>query len=101
MARTAGEIAGKLKELIDKNGPAYLVEEPYRVYNELIKSKSADRKTAGAILCFLVSEAAGKANDGSDAAELSNAVQKECGFYKTLLRTLICNAETEKTERKG
>ena len=36
MAKTAGEIAGKLKEIIDKNGPAYLMEEPYRVYNELI-----------------------------------------------------------------
>ena len=82
MAKTAGEIAGKLKELIDKNGPAYLVEEPYRVYKELTETKSADRKTAGAILCFLVSEAAGKASGDSDAAELSNAVQKECGFNK-------------------
>ena len=82
MAKTAGEIAGKLKELIDKNGPAYLVEEPYRVYKELTETKSADRKTAGAILCFLVSEAAGKASCDSDAAELSNAVQKECGFIK-------------------
>ena len=27
--------------------------------------------------------------------------REERGFYKTLLRTLICNTETEKTERKG
>lgn len=27
--------------------------------------------------------------------------REECGFYKTLLRTLICNTETEKAERKG
>ena len=45
MAKTAGEIAGKLKELIDKNGPAYLVKEPYRVYKELTETKSADRNT--------------------------------------------------------
>ncbi len=82
MAKTAGEIAGKLKELIDKNGPAYLVEEPYRVYNELIETKSADRKTASAILCFLVSEVAGRAERCGDVIELSKAVQKECGFNK-------------------
>lgn len=90
MAKTAGEIAGKLKELIDKNGPAYLVEEPYRVYKELTETKSADRKTAGAILCFLVSEAAGKASGDSDAAELSNAVQKECGFNKRVAEIMLC-----------
>ena len=82
MVKTAGEIAGKLKELIDKNGPAYLVEEPYRVYNELIETKSADRKTAGAILCFLVSDMAGEADRSGDAIELSKAIQKECGFNK-------------------
>ena len=90
MAKTAGEIAGKLKELIDKNGPAYLVEEPYRVYKELTETKSADRKTAGAILSFLVSEAAGKASGDSDAAELSNAVQKECGFNKRVAEIMLC-----------
>ena len=82
MAKTAGEIAGKLKELIDKNGPAYLVEEPYRVYNELIETKSADRKTAGAILCFLVSGMAGNADHSGNEIELSKAIQKECGFNK-------------------
>jgi len=82
MAKTSGEIAGKLKELIDKNGSAYLVEEPYRVYNELIETKSADRKTAGAILCFLVSDMAGKADLSGDVTELSKTVQKECGFNK-------------------
>ena len=89
MAKTAREIAEKLKEIIDINGPAYLMEEPYRVYNVLIETKSSDRKTAGAILCYLVSDAAGKANDSSDATELSKAVQNECGFNKRVAEIML------------
>ena len=82
MAKTTAEIAGKLKEIIDKNGPAYLTEEPYRVYKELVETKSADRKTAAALLCFLVREIAAKVDHRDDEIELSKTVQKECGFNK-------------------
>ena len=43
-----------LKEIVDKNGPNYLVDEPFQVYTELIRSGNSDRKTAAALLHFLV-----------------------------------------------
>ncbi|MCR4682639.1 MAG: hypothetical protein K5647_04810 [Clostridiales bacterium] len=89
MIKTAEEIAGKLKEIIEKNGTGYLADEPYRVYTELIKTGSADRKTAGAILCFLVSNLGGKTEWSCDAADLFRAVQKECGFNKKLADRLV------------
>ena len=94
MAKTSEEIAGKLKELIDKNGPTYLVDNPFQVYKELIQSKNADKKTAGAILCFLVSNIAVDIEQISDQTELVKAIQKECGFNKNvsdkLAEIMIC-----------
>ena len=74
----------KLKEIIDKNGPNYPTDEPYQVYNELIGSKVANRKTAGAILCYLVSSIANENGAHSDLTGLSKIIQKECSFNKKM-----------------
>ena len=42
-------IAGKLKEIIDRNGSSYLTDEPYKVYLELLNNSVADRNTAATI----------------------------------------------------
>ena len=84
MTKTTGSTVGKLKEIIDKNDPNYLTDEPYQVYNELIGSKAADRKTAGAILCYLVSGIAHENGVHCDLSGLSKGIQKECGFNKKM-----------------
>jgi len=48
------DIVDVLKSIIDRNGPSYLVEEPYRVYKEVLDSRVTDEKTAAAILYVLV-----------------------------------------------
>lgn len=47
-------LADKLKELIDKNGPGYLYDQPYKTYQALIEANPKEEKTAGAILLALV-----------------------------------------------
>lgn len=44
------KVTKKLKEMIDLNGLTYLMEEPYKVSQELLQGGEADRKTAGLIL---------------------------------------------------
>ena len=44
-----------LKKLIDKNGPDYLLENPYDAYKELNRYMGVDNAATAAILCFLVS----------------------------------------------
>ena len=53
MTKDVETIVASLKGIIDKNGPGYLEDEPYAVYNELIESGAADRKTAATLLHFL------------------------------------------------
>lgn len=73
-----------LKELIDTNGPGYLSGEPYQVYKELTKSKGGDRKTAAAILCFLVNGMLKDIEASCEQEELSKRIQKKCGFNKMM-----------------
>ena len=84
MAKTDKEIAYALKEIIDKNGPEYLTDAPFQVFKELIASAGIDRKTAGAILHFLVSSLPGDVSSDSDFESLSGTIRKECGFNKKM-----------------
>ena len=47
------DIVKALKEIVDNNGPNYLIDEPFQVYTELIRTGNADRKTAAALLHLL------------------------------------------------
>ena len=77
-------VVEKLKELIDENGPKYLTEEPYKAYNELIKTQTADRKTAGALLMLFVSGITETVLPDDDLADLSKKIQRECCFNKKM-----------------
>ena len=72
----------KLKDIIDRNAPKYLTAEPYMVYQEMLKAKAADRKTAGAILCVLVSDALKSIKPEDNRISLSKRIREECGFNK-------------------
>ena len=56
MMDLAESVAGKLKELIDNNGPKFLSADPYEVYKELVNSGAADNKTAGAVMFLLTTD---------------------------------------------
>ena len=77
-------VAGKLKELVDSNGPRYLAEEPYEVYKELVNSGAADKKTAGAVMFLLTTGIMDELDTGLDAVSLSKKIQKECCFNKRM-----------------
>lgn len=44
MASSEEKIAAKLKEIIDINGPSYVMGEPYLVYKKLLESKTAGKR---------------------------------------------------------
>ena len=54
MTGSVEAVINSLKGMINRNGPHYLSDKPYQVYEELKESGITDRKTAGAILLFLV-----------------------------------------------
>lgn len=83
MEKPVENIAARLKEMIGENGPDYLKKEPYNVYRELIKAGGTEKKTAGAVLCFLVSGMA-VPSENEDPAMYSKAIQKACGFNKKI-----------------
>lgn len=76
------DTVGKLKELIDKNGLAYLSNEPYRIYEELTGSDSTDAKTAGAIMMVLVRGIDIRSHDNPEV--LSRHLQSDCCFNKKM-----------------
>lgn len=84
MAKTEEKTVAKLREIIDSEGPAYLENEPYLVYKELVDSRAADRKMAGAVLHALVSGSLNDAKNNCSIQELSESVQKECCFIKSM-----------------
>ena len=53
MTKEVETIVAGLKDIIDKNGPDYLEDEPYQVYIKLIETGATDQKTAAALLHFL------------------------------------------------
>lgn len=84
MTNPVERIANRLKEIIDKNGLNYLMDEPYETYMLLVESKTADRRTAGAILQLLVSGLLQKVFSESDYETLSRSIQKECSLNKKM-----------------
>ena len=53
VAKPIKDAVKALKEIIDQNGLNYLADEPYRVYEKLLESGTADRKTAAVLLHLL------------------------------------------------
>lgn len=82
MTKSMQRVMVRLREMILEHGPHYMTENPYSVHKDLVGNGLTDRKTAGAILCFLVS---GLADDGVqdiDKTDYSKSIQKACGFNK-------------------
>ena len=77
-------IVDALKEIIDKNGPEYLTDEPYSAYTELIEFGGTDRKTAAALLHLLVSGMLKRADLSREVEQLSVAIRRECSFNKRM-----------------
>ena len=87
-------IVDALKEIIDQNSPKHLTDEPYRVYAELIESGSADRKTAAALLHFLVSGMLDTADLSCEVEQLSGAIRRECSLNKKMAdMSILVNPE--------
>ena len=84
MMDLAESVAGKLKELIDNNGPKFLSADLYEVYKELVNSGAADNKTAGAVMFLLTTDILDTMDSGQDAMALSKMIQKECCFNKRM-----------------
>ena len=83
-ARPIEDMVKALKEIVDKNGPNYLAEEPFQVYTELIRSGNADRKTAAALLHLFASGLLETTDPGYDAELLSDSIRKECSLNKRM-----------------
>ena len=79
-----GNIVNKLKKIINVNGPHFLGKNPYQTYIELIEDGAVDRKTAGAILCFLVNGLSKYLDSQNDITELTKIIQNECGFNEDI-----------------
>ncbi len=77
-------IVVELKGLIDRNGPSYLTDEPYKVYLELLHSGAADRKTAASILHLLTSGIMASIDFSYDAEEVSGTIRRECSLNKRM-----------------
>ena len=76
--------ARKLKELIDNNGPDFLATNPYVVYKELVKSGSADKKTAGAVMFLLTTDIPNEIGLHRDRMSLTKQIQKSCSFNRKM-----------------
>lgn len=79
------DIAARLKKIIDKEGPDAIISAPYKVYQELLKSGKADKKTAAAMLHTFVMEIPKHLSDKEEHSleEISKAIQRECFLKKS------------------
>lgn len=82
MDKIMKNIVEKLKALIDKNGQAYLSDEPYLTYKELASADSTDGKMAGAIMLALVMGIDKDIRKSDEPEVLSKTIQNECCFNK-------------------
>lgn len=101
--KTIEGIVKALKEIIDQNGLKYLTDEPYRVYTELVKSGTADRKTAAALLHLLASGMLETADPGYDAELLSGTIRRECSLNKKIsdrLAIILYTLYSEKNKKE-
>ena len=71
-----------LKQLIEKNGYAYLEENPYQIYEYLMRH-GTDQITARAVLSVLTAEIKEKAEKMGTTA-LCSYLEKECSFHKQM-----------------
>ena len=63
-------VAEKLKEIIDSNGPDYLLEEPYKVFKTLLGEKAVDKNIAGELLYLLTTEVPSGIKPGDDLSSV-------------------------------
>ena len=82
--KTTESIVDMLKEIVSQNSPRHLTDDPYSVYTELIESGGADRKTAAALLHFLVSGMLDTADLSCEVEQLSGAIRRECSLNKKM-----------------
>lgn len=73
------KMANEIKAAVDTNGPSYILEYPYEVF-EMLVNEGADKRMASAILCVLSSGILVDMKDRHDATILTETIQKECGF---------------------
>ena len=73
---------------MDKNGLKYLGDEPYGVYEKLVKSGVADKKIAGAILYFLINGLHTLVRRDSKLETFSKTIKSQCSFNKAMADTL-------------
>ena len=71
-----------LKYLIDVNGPNFLRDHPYEVYQKLLGTPTTDDKTSRAILFALVSNIDKIALQERDYLTLSSIIQNDCDLKK-------------------
>lgn len=98
-----GNVAEKLKELINRNGPKYLTDEPYEVYQELVKAKVTDKKTAGAIILMSVNGIIDNVNPEVNPEFLSKLIQRECCFNKKMsdrLAEIVLELHSSENEKE-
>lgn len=81
-------LAAMLIKLVDQNGLAYLNDEPYKVYLELIRNKDVDRKTASMILYALINDVNSAVGSDSDPADVSRMIQERCSLNKKAAENL-------------
>lgn len=101
--KTIEGIVKALKEIIDQNGLKYLTDEPYLVYTKLVKSGTADRKTAAALLHLLASGMLETADPGYDAELLSGTIRRECSLNKKIsdrLAIILYTLYSEKNKKE-
>lgn len=84
MTKSDADIAAKLKELIDQNGPDYLAAKPYKVYKKLAKSATRGKKASASVLYALVSGVTADLDPAEEPADLSKRIQKECSLNKQM-----------------
>ncbi len=82
--KTIEAMVKMLKEIIDRNGPNYLTDKPYQVYEKLLKSGAVDMKTAAALLHILAVGLLESVDPGKDAEQLSDLIQRECSINKQM-----------------
>lgn len=83
------KVIATLKEIIDQNGPAYLEEEPYKVYLELTQNGDVDRNTAGLVLYAFVNDVQSEVDSDCDPILLLKAIQNRCGLSKKTADCLL------------
>ena len=77
-------IAKKLKQIIDREGPASLSDKPCEIFQELVKAPEIDRIKAGAVLYTLVCGIPGLISGAKGQGEISERIEKTCGLTKEL-----------------